>query len=225
VLKLYKTKNQLFECKISVEGADKSTAKPRLVLYPEKDSRNLFFEGVVENGICKIPVFPNVNFSAKGKAVLEVIVENSIIFQPWTSDYEIVTEQVKIQEARISSSPVVATVKILESDIKLDNKKIVDTIKSGQRQISGSKKNKSFDELLEEAAGIIQDNKIDDKKLLKAYNESIKSLSKSELLNMVKFVKSNYTPSNESLKWAKKMIGEAKSVRAKLLMYCNEIKK
>ena len=223
MLKLYKTKNQLFECKIQIEGADKSTAKPRLVLYPTNDSRNLFFEGVVENGICKINVFPNVNVNNKGKAVLEVIVENSIIFQPWASEYEIVTEQVKIQEAHISSSPVGATVKIIENDIKLNDKKLIPEKKVVNNK-SHPKKNKSFDELLEEAAGIIKDHGIDNKKLVKAYNESIKSLSKTELTDMVKFVKTRYTPSNESLKWAKNVLGEAKSTRSKLLMYCNEVK-
>lgn len=228
MLKLYKTKNQLFECKIKIEGADKSTAKPRLILYPKGDSRNIFFEGTVENGTCKINIFPNINYSSTGKAVLEVIVENSIIFQPWSSEYEIITEQVKIEEAHVSRSPIGASVKIVE-DVKVDDKKLVEKkVQKVQKKIEPKKK-KTMNDLLEEAAQMIKDgkeNKKDDNKvLLKAYNDSIKSLSKEQLKDMVDFVKNDYTPKPETLVWARKVIGESISVKSKLLMYCNEIKK
>ena len=219
MLKLYKTKNQLFECKIKIEGADKSTAKPRLILYPKGDSRNIFFEGTVENGTCKINIFPNINYSSTGKAVLEVIVENSIIFQPWSSEYEIITEQVKIEEAHISTSPIGASVKIIE-DVKVDDKKLISETKIKKQSI---KKKKSIDDLLEEAASMVKEDK-KDTTLLKAYQDSIKSLSKEQLKAMVDYVKKDYTPKPETLVWAKKVLGENTSVKSKLLMYANDVR-
>lgn len=238
MLKLYKNKNQEFSCKIKIEGADKSTAKPRLILYPDNDSRNIFFEGIIEGEICKIRVLPNLNISQNGKAVLEVIVEDSILFQPWKTEYEIITEKVRVEEVHVSNSFSGATVKVLEEEVKVDNKNVIaekkkvnpvikPTIKvESKKQIEAVpvKKKKSFDDLLQEAAGMIKDDTEESKKLLKVYNESIKSLSKEDLSKMVKHVTVNYIPTKESLSWAKKLLGETKTTKAKLLMYANEVK-
>jgi len=256
MLKLYKNKNQEFSCKIKIEGADKSTAKPRLILYPNNDSRNVFFEGKIEDDVCKINVLPNLNISQNGKAVLEVIIENSIIFQPWNTEYEIISEQVKVEEINISNSFSGASVKVLD-DIKINNKNLIkeeekndidnkkhddeNSINVKKNNINNKKDNKvinnkkqlklsktkikkSFDELLEEASNMIRDDDKEDKKLLKIYNESIKSLSKEELNKMIKYVKNEYVPNKKSLIWAKKNLGETQSTKAKLLMYTNEIK-
>lgn len=241
MLKLYKNKNQEFSCKIKIEGADKSTAKPRLVLYPDNDSRNIFFEGKIEDGICKINVLPNLSITETGKAVLEVIVENSIIFQPWNTEYEIITEKVKVEEVHVSNSHMGATIKVLEDDVKIDDKKLISAKKVAQAVVKPKvqekakiqenkpkpivKKKKTFDDLLEEAANMIKEPSIDeDKKLLKIYNESIASLDKKDLIKMVNFVKKEFVPTEKSIKWAKKVLGETKSTRSKLLMYANEIK-
>jgi hypothetical protein len=125
----------------------------------------------------------------------------------------------------------------LEDDVKIDDKKLIaekrmipKTKLNDKRSIETIKKNtikkpKSFDELLQEAANMIKDDSTENKKLLKAYNESIKSLSKEDLSKMVDYVKTKYVPSTKSLDWAKKLLGENKTTKAKLLMYCNEIKK
>ena len=102
MLKLYKNKLQTFECSIEIEGSDESSAKPRLILSPDNDSKSLFFEGNINDGECTIDIYPNVNIGKIGKVMLEVIVDNSTIFTPWSSNYKIITEQVKIQEAHIS---------------------------------------------------------------------------------------------------------------------------
>ncbi len=46
-----------------------------------------------------------------------------------------------------------------------------------------------------------------------------------ELKAMMDFVKKDFSPKKDSLVWAKKVIGENTSVKAKMLMYCNEIGK
>ena len=102
-------------------------------------------------------------------------------------------------------------------------KQKVETKKPAKKPIV--KKKKKFDDILEEAAKMVKEDKKDNKILLKAYNDSIKSLSKEELKAMVDYVKKDYTPKPDSLLWAKKVIGESKSVKSKLLMYCNEIRK
>lgn len=53
----------------------------------------------------------------------------------------------------------------------------------------------------------------------------IKSLPKEDLVKMIKYVQVNYISTKESLIWAKKVLNETKTTKAKLLMYCNEIKK
>lgn len=224
MIKFQKNKTQLFQCKIMIEGADKSTAKPRLILYPKNDSRNIFFEGTIDDGICSINILPNLNVSDIGKAVLEVIVENSIIFQPWTTEYEIVTEKVKVDEINISHAQIGASVKVIEDDIKINNKNAVINTNIRQTPKRIVEKNKTFDSLVEEAAKLISDDKIENKKLLKAYNESISSLSKVELSHMIKFVRESYKPTTKTIAWAKQAIGDSDSVKSKLLMYCHQLK-
>lgn len=232
MIKFQKNKTQLFECKIKIEGADKSTAKPRLILYPNKDSRNVFFEGKIENGICKIHVLPNLSISETGKAVLEVIVENSILFQPWTTEYEIVTEKVNVEEVHLLKSNLGATVKVLEDDIKINDKKLIEQtskktlVKPKIQEIKRNvQKKKTFDSLLDEAASMIVDTKNNDTKKLNVYMESIKSLNREDIKKMAEFVNKDFVPSKQSIQWVKKVLGESKSTKAKMLMYCNDIKK
>ena len=233
MLKIYKNKSTTFKCEVLVEaeGQNVKDIKSRLILYPSNDNRNVMYEGVVQDNICSIDINPNVNINKNGKAVLEVIIDDATIFAPWNSTYEIVTETVKVESAQLIYDANKARVivneikevqpkKEVKSAVKLEAKKVTKIIKKGV-----PKKEKSFDSLLQEAANMIKDDTTESKKLLKVYNESIKSLAREDLAKMVKHVTVNYIPTKESLVWAKKVLGETKSTKSKLLMYCNEIKK
>lgn len=216
MLKIYKNKSTTFKCEVIVEaeGQNVKDIKSRLILYPSNDNRNVMYEGIVQDNICSIDINPNVNISKNGKAVLEVIIDGATIFAPWNSTYEIVTETVKVESAGLIYNANKARVVVNEIKETLPKKPKV-------------KKKKVFNDMLEEAASMITDNKdkkVDNTLLVNAYKDSIKSLSKEELKAMVDFVKYKYTPKKQSLQWAKKVIGENTTTKSKLLMYAHEIK-
>jgi hypothetical protein len=228
MLKIYKNKSTTFKCEVLVEteGQNVKDIKSRLILYPTNDNRNVMYEGVVQDNICSIDINPNVNINKNGKAVLEVIIDDATIFAPWNSTYEIVTETVKVESAQLIYDANKA--KVIVNEIKEDQpkKQTKPVVKSEAKKVTPvvKKTKKSFDNLLQEAANMIKDDTEENKKLLKVYNESIKSLPKEDLTKMVKHVQVNYVPTKESLTWAKKVLGETKTTKAKLLMYANEIK-
>lgn len=224
MLKIYKNKTTTFKCEVKVEseGTDVTNIKSRLILYPSNDNRNVMFEGVIQDNICTIDINSNININKNGKAILEVIVDDSNIFTPWKSLYEIYTSAVTVESAQIIYDANRA--KVIVNEIVSEKPKVKRTpSKKIVKQILTTKK--SFDTLLDEAAKMIKDDKKDGKILLKAYNDSMKSLSKEELKAMINYIKKDYTPKPESLLWAKKVIGENTSTKSKLLMYCNDIKK
>lgn len=228
MLKIYKNKSTTFKCEVLVEaeGQNVKDIKSRLILYPSNDNRNVMFEGVVQDNICSIDINPNVNINKNGKAVLEVIIDDATIFAPWNSTYEIVTETVKVESAQLIYDANKARVIVNEIKEVQPKKEVNPAVKLEAKKVTKIiKKEKSFDNLLQEAANMIKDDTTESKKLLKVYNESIKSLAREDLAKMVKHVTVNYIPTKESLAWAKKVLGESKSTKAKLLMYCNEIKK
>lgn len=216
MLKIYKNKTTTFKCEINVEAEGKNVknVKSRLILYPMNDNRNVMFEGIIQDNTCTVEINPDINISKNGKAVLEIIIDDSAIFRPWNSLYEIYTSTVTVEGAEIiydANRP-----KVVVNEIK-------DTPQKKQRV----RTKKVISDLLEEAANMITDVKEvkdDNKSLLAAYTDSIKSLSKEELKSMVDFVKKRYSPKKHSLQWAKKMLGENTSTKSKLLMYCNELK-
>jgi hypothetical protein len=125
MLKLYKNKRQQFECKIEIDGGSHSKIKPRLIFYPSNDTRNLFFEGTIFGNTCTVNITPNVNINKTGKVVLEIIVDDSTLFQPWQSDYEIVTEQARVSEESINMTmdDITPRTAIVE-DAKIDGNKV-----------------------------------------------------------------------------------------------------
>ena len=124
MLKLYKNKRQTFECRVEIEGASYDKAKPRLVFFPTNDNRNLFFEGVIEGNTCKVIVTPNLDIPKTGKVMLEVILDNSTLFQPWETTYEIILEQAKVQSEsiKLTLEPSQPSVKIVEDVTIKDDK-------------------------------------------------------------------------------------------------------
>lgn len=81
--KLYRDRDETFECKVNVEGATLSNSTSRLIL--ESDAWNIVFIGkIYKDGRCIIPlkrmtILPEGTI---GKARLEIIIDDTI-FVPW----------------------------------------------------------------------------------------------------------------------------------------------
>jgi hypothetical protein len=114
----YTDKQEVFECKLDLEGAKLTDSKARLVL--ESNNYNLLFYGTIDgNGKCHIPVKKLKSLlqeSDTGKVKLEVIAEDTY-FEPWKDSYNVktskkVTVEVVSKEAAkpINEKKVVAVV-------------------------------------------------------------------------------------------------------------------
>ena len=92
--KLYTDKKEIFECKITLEGASLKDATSRIVV--NTSNLNLMFEGTIDNqGNCKIPIRKLrglLGENDKGKMKLEVIAEDTY-FEPWNSDFIVDTSK------------------------------------------------------------------------------------------------------------------------------------
>ena len=118
-------KQEVFECKISLQGASYNNSKARLVL--ESDNMNFIFYGKINSeGKCTVPVNKLKNYlteSTKGTVKLEVIAEDTF-FEPWSDKFEVqtakkVTVEVKSAEPEDFSN----TKKIMVSEVKNNNVK------------------------------------------------------------------------------------------------------
>jgi len=121
--KLYTDKQEIFECKIHLEGASLTNATPRILI--ENNDMNLVFNGSVDkDGNCKIPIKKLRGLfqeNQKGVMKLEVIAED-VYFKPWESDFVIETSnkiKVEVKEQKKSTKP-----KVIVSEIKQKPKKI-----------------------------------------------------------------------------------------------------
>ncbi len=104
--KIYRDKDETFECKISVEGATLSNAFVRLIL--ETDTWNVLFAGkIYRDGRCIVPLKKMTIFEEGtiGKAHLEVIIDDAI-FVPWEDKFKVEgAKKVKVEiapQAKIS---------------------------------------------------------------------------------------------------------------------------
>ena len=85
--KLYRDKDETFECKISVEGTSLGNSSVRLII--ETEGWNILFYGkIYRDGRCVVPlkkmsIFPEGTI---GKARLEVIIDD-LIFIPWEETF------------------------------------------------------------------------------------------------------------------------------------------
>lgn len=90
----YTDKQEVFECKLDLEGAKLTDSRARLVL--ESSNYNLLFYGKIdENGKCEIPVKKLKSLLAEtdtGKVKLEVIAEDTY-FEPWSDTYDVKTSK------------------------------------------------------------------------------------------------------------------------------------
>ena len=110
--KLYTDKQEVFECKISLEGASLTKATSRILV--ETTDLKLMFEGTIDkNGNCKVPIKKLrglVNEDDKGTMKLEVIAEDTY-FNPWESDFEVDTSKKIKVEVKNQDKPLVKSSK------------------------------------------------------------------------------------------------------------------
>ena len=101
--RIYRDKEEIFECNISVQGAKLSSSQVRLIF--DHEICNLVFYGKIsKEGKCAVPL-KKMNFypeKSTGRVRLEVIVEDTI-FVPWEETFIVegakkVTVQIKSQK-------------------------------------------------------------------------------------------------------------------------------
>lgn len=84
--KLYKDKEEIFECNVTVEGASINSSQARLII--DTSTLNLVFYGKIQkDGKCTVPL-RKMTFlpeKCKGTIRLEVIVDDTL-FVPWESE-------------------------------------------------------------------------------------------------------------------------------------------
>lgn len=101
--KIYRDKEETFECNISVQGAKLSTSQVRLV-FDHEICNVVFYGKVYKDGKCAVPL-KKMSFYPEGsigRVRLEVIVDDTI-FVPWEETFVVegakkVTVQVKSQK-------------------------------------------------------------------------------------------------------------------------------
>ena len=179
MLKLYRNKEQSFECKVKVEGADFSNAKARLIISDKE--MNHIFEGTVDssgNCIIDIPPLDKVG-NRHGNAILEVIVGGGL-FTPLKTTYQIIEQVVEVSDVIV-----------------------VDKIKKGH--------------------GIFTKNaKTSERREVKEMLEKFNHLKKEHKKVLREYVELDYKPHKNTLKWAKRIFNNPKSIQAKMCMYQKE---
>ena len=101
--KIYRDKEETFECNISVQGAKLSTSQVRLI-FDHEICNVVFYGKVYKDGKCAVPL-KKMSFypeGSTGRVRLEVIVDDTI-FVPWEETFVVegakkVTVQVKSQK-------------------------------------------------------------------------------------------------------------------------------
>jgi hypothetical protein len=101
--KIYRDKEETFECNISVQGAKLSTSQVRLI-FDHEICNVVFYGKVYKDGKCAVPL-KKMSFYPEGsigRVRLEVIVDDTI-FVPWEETFVVegakkVTVQVKSQK-------------------------------------------------------------------------------------------------------------------------------
>ena len=91
---LYTDKQEIFECKITLEGASLKDARSRIVV--NTPDLKLMFEGTIDNqGNCKVPIKKLrglLGEDDEGTMKLEIIAEDTY-FLPWESDFIVNTSR------------------------------------------------------------------------------------------------------------------------------------
>ena len=111
--KLYTDKQEIFECKIYLEGASLTQATSRILV--ETPDLKLMFEGTIDkDGNCKVPIRKLrglLGEDTKGTMKLEVIAEDTY-FLPWESDFEVDTaKKIKVEVKQQRKKPLIKSSK------------------------------------------------------------------------------------------------------------------
>jgi len=88
--KIFRDKSEVFECKVSIEGASTANSSARLIL--DSNEWNLIFYGRIEpNGRCVIPLKKISILSEKctGQISLEIIADDTL-FVPWKETFVVI---------------------------------------------------------------------------------------------------------------------------------------
>ena len=96
---LYTDKQEIFECKITLEGASLKDARSRIVV--NTPDLKLMFEGTIDNqGNCKVPIKKLrglLGEDDEGTMKLEIIAEDTY-FLPWETDFTVNTsKKIKVE--------------------------------------------------------------------------------------------------------------------------------
>lgn len=187
--KFYNDKSKLFECNLSIDGADVDETSARLVLqFP--NNRNLLFYGNVDrNGKCevKIPALRELKES-KGKAILEVIAE-STYFESWSDDFELKASKTVVVE-------MIEPKKIVESEEVKPKVTVIQEEVVEKKIIKEEPKDKKV--VLEQFAGYVNDNNITFKEVIKDNGKLNKLIN--EFNYKYKLTKSDVEYLTESIK-------------------------
>ena len=112
--KLYTDKQEIFECKIHLEGASLTKANSRIIV--ETKDLKIMFEGTIDkDGNCKVPIKKLrglVSENDKGTMKLEVIAEDTY-FNPWESEFEVGTAKKIKVEVKHPFDPVAKVADVL----------------------------------------------------------------------------------------------------------------
>ena len=185
--KLFKDKNENFECKLNLEGASLENARARLVL--ENDEFNIIFEGTIDNdGKCIVPIkkLKILSEDLKGKLKLEVIVENDTYFMPYEDDFivslnkKLTVEVISKQEE--NKKPIIEQVK--KVTVEIENNSIPNIINEIYNNFQKNdidiynigKQTKLTTSIIQES---INKYKVDDQDLIKIKNQLLEKLSKN----------------------------------------------
>lgn len=165
--KFYKDKAKLFECNISVEGADINETKARLVLeFP--NNRNLLFHGKIgDYGKCEIliPALKELE-ECEGEVVLEVIAE-STYFESWRDNFELKTHKKVMVEVVEKENKVIS--ETLKPQVAVIINKTTEKFETKQKQSKISPEFKKFRTYLRE-------NEVNFNKIIKNKTEFFKLL-------------------------------------------------
>ena len=113
MLKFHKNKSQTFKCRVEIQGVESPKVMPRLILSPNNSKSNLFFEGKYSNNQCEIEI-SSPNVANKGSVVLEIIA-NDTVFRPWKSTYEIVSDEIVVENVELVDTKNNISVKLVET--------------------------------------------------------------------------------------------------------------
>ena len=116
-------KPDIFEATVSIEGADSSSAKCRLIV--ESKTVSMIFEGDLDGNRCKIPMKnlkKYMNDGDVGKLRLEVIADD-MFFSPWESEYKAKVSKKVTVEVNDPSKTVDVKPKVVVSEVSTPTKK------------------------------------------------------------------------------------------------------